>query len=216
MSSPNVCFIATCGLRVLVYKLQEDNIYRTWRTWKWVYDIWLCLKCLHCTRPHTSVLLQMRTLSVTLLCCFMCSAFVHTEHMQARSKHCGMIWVWTEAEMAEERYSEVPVWDGWQLLQFRFLSLAFISVIHILKVMWCKVFNTLIFFLLIPMFSFPASMMSSHAFPSSCLSLSFSHLSPDWLLCFSLFHLLCLPPPSLFLAVEEEGGGGWGEQSAES
>lgn len=159
--------------------------------------------CLQCTRPHTSTFTNAHTLCHTFVLFYVLSFCSHWAHA-GKIKHCSTIWVWTEAEMAEERHSEVPAWDEWRL-QFRFLSLAFISVIHILKVMWCKtsyllVFSTLISLLpLMPMFSFPASMMSSHAFSSSCLSLSFSHLSPYWLLYFSLFHPLCLPLPRSFL-----------------
>lgn len=60
---------------IYVYKLQEDNIYRTWRM---IYD-WTWNVCV--VHVHTSLYFLK---SSHLLCGFMCSA-VHIEHKQARS-----------------------------------------------------------------------------------------------------------------------------------
>lgn len=82
-------FLTTCGLRVLdVYRLQDDSIDGTFMEIcaRFRTDPEMCALCTS-TRLYTFTNTHSRSLALSLshLCCFMCSAVVHIEHKQVRS-----------------------------------------------------------------------------------------------------------------------------------
>lgn len=155
---------------------------------------------------HVTIVLQTHTvwLFVFLYVLSCCSRWAQT----GKIKHCCTLWVWTEAAIAN---SELPVRDCDGCSGLWYCSRPLFSVIHILKGnIWCQLWSkTSCFYdfhsvhqyfnILYYMLWFPVSMMRSHASSFSFLSFCLSHLSLYWLLYFSLFHPLCLPPSSFLV-----------------